>query len=219
MAEPLGLVGFGDAANVLLEGFEAQIGAGGDKGLLGHVEAGIKLARQLPGQRDRRRRPGPSFRRARVTGWPHAHVGHVDDAAFGDDGGSIGDVVSDHDGVGVERLRQFERAGAGRLESLGKAEVVEGIEAIGAAHRREAGRGKAAAQERRGGFANPFEARLAGAVVEGENQENAVFAGGCGGASAGLGACDGAWRNGSDNDKSRKANEGRKPDPAKRYEE
>ena len=51
VAQTLLLVGLGDAANVLLEGVQAQTGAGGHKGLLGAVEAGVELPGQLPGQR------------------------------------------------------------------------------------------------------------------------------------------------------------------------
>ena len=50
MAKPLGLIGFGDAADVLFKALEAQVGAGSHKGLKGNAEAGIELAGELPGQ-------------------------------------------------------------------------------------------------------------------------------------------------------------------------
>ena len=65
MAQTLRLIGLGDAADVLLKGVEAQACAGGDKGLLGDVEAGIELAGQLPGQGIEDGDQVASFRRVR----------------------------------------------------------------------------------------------------------------------------------------------------------
>ena len=110
-------------------------------------------------------------------GGGHAQVGHVNQLRLGLNLVAVSAVVAHHDVVGVERLRQLERAGARGLKTLGKAEVIEGIHAVGAGHGGESGRGKAGAQQVGGSFANPFEAGLAGTVVERQNQQDAAVIG------------------------------------------
>jgi hypothetical protein len=63
------------------------------------------------------------------------------------------------------------------MESLGQAEVVEGIDAVDAIHGREAGGGTAAAEQVGGGLTNPLKAGLAGAVVKGQDEENPAAVG------------------------------------------
>ena len=50
MAEALGGIALGEAADVLLEGVEAGFGAGGAEGFFGNAEAGVELAGELPGE-------------------------------------------------------------------------------------------------------------------------------------------------------------------------
>jgi hypothetical protein len=56
--------------------------------------------------------------------------------------------------------------------AAGRPEMVEGVETVRAAHRREAGRGKAIAQNLRRSLANPLQAGLAAAVVKRQHQQN-----------------------------------------------
>jgi hypothetical protein len=99
-------------------------------------------------------------------------MGNVDDAGFGENVRAVGGEAADNDGVGVEGLGKFEGAGAGGMESLRKAEMVESVDAVDAVHGRKAGRGKTAAKQVGCSLAHPFKAGLAGAVVEGQDEEN-----------------------------------------------
>ena len=126
---------------------------------------------------------------------------HIDKLGLGNDCGSVGEVAADHDGIGVEGLGEFERTGAGRLEVLRQAEMVESIHAVGAAHGLKTGRGEEAAEELGRGFANPLEAGLAGTVVERKHEQDAAAIGG-GTGRGGVRRCLGARarRNGENHD-------------------
>ena len=64
-----------------------------------------------------------------------------------------------------------------RLEPGWEAEMVESINAVGAAEGGESGGGEPAAQDLGCSFADPFKARLAAVVVEGEHEKDAAAPG------------------------------------------
>jgi len=173
VAETLLLIRLGDAADVLLEGVQAQGGVGVDEALLGEAEAGIELAGELPGEGIEE---GDELAHlaAGGDGLAHAEMSEIDDAGLGDDAAAVGDVAADDDGLGVEGLGELEGAGAGGMEALRQAQMIEGVEAVGAAHGAEAGRGQAAAEHFSRGLAHPLQAGLAGAVVEGQHEQDAA---------------------------------------------
>src|SRR6202008_724839 len=106
----------------------------------------------------------------------------------GNDRGSIVDVITHHDPVGVEGLGKLDRARTGGLKSLGQSQVIERIQAVGPAHGGKSRGGKTTAQEGRRSLPNPFEAGLTGAVVKRKHEQNAASAGtGTRGSAGGLG--------------------------------
>ena len=179
MAQAFLLVTLGDTANVLLKGGKVQSGAGGHKSLFGNFEAGVELPRKLPGQRaeDRNQIAHLASGGNRCA---HAQMGHVHQLGLGHNARAVGHVAAHDDRICVQRLGQLERTGARGVKALRQPQVVQRIHAVRAAHGSKARRGQSAAQNLRGGFANPLQAGLAGAVVKGQNQQYAaVFR--CGG--------------------------------------
>src|ERR1700677_668882 len=63
------------------------------------------------------------------------------------------------------------------MKPFRQAEVVESVQAVGAAHRRKARGQKSAAQNIRRRFANPLQAGLPAAVIERQHQQDASMAG------------------------------------------
>ena len=58
--------------------------------------------------------------------------------------------------------------------------MIECVDAIRTAHGGESGGRETRVEDDGSGFANPLEIRLPGSVIEGEDEENAIFAGGGG---------------------------------------
>ena len=171
--ERLGGGGCVDAADVVLEGGERDGAfAGAEEGLLGDVEGGVDGAGDLPGDG--------------VLGVVEAvECGSVGDRrrerelVDGEDLGLDGDLAAgegeaaDDDVVGVELLGDADGGGAGGAEVAGKAEVREGEDAVVVGDGEEAG-GVEAAIERVGeGVADPVEGGVAGAVLEGKDEDDA----------------------------------------------
>ena len=97
---------------------------------------------------------------------------HVD--ALRGSGASCDVVAADDDEVGVEGLGDADGGGAAGLEVGGKAEVVERVLAVVAADGEEAGGGEALVEGVGEGVADPGEVGLAGAIVEGEDEDEAA---------------------------------------------
>ena len=82
-----------------------------------------------------------------------------------------GDGVGAHDhGVGVERLRNADGSGSRWLKGLRKSQVIERVEAVGAADGQKARRFHAAIQNVGGGFADPVQIWLRRVVLKGQDQ-------------------------------------------------
>ena len=98
------------------------------------------------------------------------HLGlHVD---VGAGRAGVGDVeAADDDEVRVQSLGDADGGGSAGAEISGKAEVFQGIGAVVAADGQEAGGGEALVESVGKGVADPIEVRLAGAVVEGKNED------------------------------------------------
>ncbi len=107
----------------------------------------------------------------------HAQVRHVHQRRLGHNAGSVGGVAAHHNRIGVQRLRQLERARPRRLKSLRQSQMVQRIHAVGAARRLESRRSEARAQNLRRRLANPLQARLPRAIVKGQHQQHASAAG------------------------------------------
>ena len=87
---------------------------------------------------------------------------------------SIADGIAAYDDeVGVEGLGDADGGGAGGLEVDGKAEMVERELAVVAGDGQKAGGGEALIERVGEGVADPVEVGLAGAVVEGEDEDDA----------------------------------------------
>ena len=82
--------------------------------------------------------------------------------------------AADDDEVGVEGLGDADGGGAGGSEVGGKAEVVERVLAVVAGDGEEAGGGEALVEGVGEGVADPGEIGLAGAVVEGKDEDEAA---------------------------------------------
>ena len=102
--------------------------------------------------------------------------GTFEHARLGHDARAFHPVAADNDRVNVERLRQLESTGPGRLKLLRQTEMVERIHAIGPAHWRKACRGKTRVQNLRRSLANPLKIRLSGSIIERKDQQDAVLA-------------------------------------------
>ncbi len=83
-------------------------------------------------------------------------------------------VAADDDEVGVEGLGDADGGGARGLEVDGEAEVIERVLAVVAGDGEEAGGGEALVEGVGEGVADPGEVGLAGAVVEGEDEDDAA---------------------------------------------
>ena len=83
-------------------------------------------------------------------------------------------VAANDDVVGVERLGDADGGGARGAEVGGKAEMVEGVEAVVVGEGEEAGRGESLVEGVREGVADPVEIRVSGAVVEGQDEDDAA---------------------------------------------
>src|SRR5579875_1996226 len=107
MAQPLCLVRLGNAADVLLEGIEAKIVAGGHEGGFSDVKGRIELAGKLPGELvedvDH-----TAHGAADADGRAHAQVRNIDDPGLGDNIGSVERVAANDDRIGVEGLRELD---------------------------------------------------------------------------------------------------------------
>ena len=60
------------------------------------------------------------------------------------------------------------------MKALRQPQVIEGVQAIGAAHGSKARRGQAAGENLCGGFAYPLQAGLPGAIVKGQHKQDAA---------------------------------------------
>jgi hypothetical protein len=81
---------------------------------------------------------------------------------------------ADDDDVRVELLRDADGSGAGGAEIYGEAQVVEGEGAVVVGDGEEAGGGQALVEDVGEGVADPVERGVAGAVVEGEDEDDAA---------------------------------------------
>ena len=59
------------------------------------------------------------------------------------------------------------------MKALRQPQMIEGVDAVGAAHGSKTGRGQAAGEDLRRGLAHPLQAGLARAVVKAQHQQNA----------------------------------------------
>ena len=165
-----------DAADVIFEGTEGDASGGGEKGLLGYVEVRVDLAGDLPGESVLDVEEAGEL--AGVgEGLRHVELIDVEDLGLDGDAVLVDGVVADDDVVGVEGLGDADGGGAGGAEVGGKAEVVERELAIVAGDGEEAGGGEALVEGVGEGIADPCEIGLAGAVVEGKDQDDAASAG------------------------------------------
>ena len=82
--------------------------------------------------------------------------------------------AADDDEIGVEGLGDADGGGAAGAEAGGKAEMIERVLAVVAADGEEAGGGEALVEGVGEGIADPAEGGLAGAVVEGQDQDKAA---------------------------------------------
>src|SRR5581483_3991175 len=145
--------------------------AGCEEGLLRHVQVRLDDAGDLPGD--------GVLGVVEVIEWAHAidqrrEAKLVDGEHLGlDRDGVLGHgEVADHYVVSVELLSDADGGGTGGAEVGGEAEVGEGEDAVVVGDGEEAG-GVEAAVERVGeGVADPVEGRVAGAVLEGENEDD-----------------------------------------------
>ena len=188
--------GRGGAADVVLKRAEADSSGGGEEGLLGDGEVGIDALGHLPGDgvfhvEEARQigRFGERFRHAELVDLQHLRL-HVD-AAGG--GAGIGDVEAAHnDVVRVQGLRDADGGGAAGAEVFRQAQVFERVEAVVAADGEEAGGGEALVERVGEGVTDPVEIGLTGAVVEGQDQDQAAT----GLADVGGGIVGIGWREG-----------------------
>ena len=165
--------GCGGAADVVLEGAEADAAGCGEEGLLGDGEVRVHALGDFPGD-------GVfDVEEARKLGGVGEWRGHAELVDFEDLGldldASVLDVeAANDDEVRVEGLRDADGGSAAGAEVDGQAEVVEGIEAVVAADSEEAGGGETLVQRVGKGIADPVEIGLAGTVAEREDQHQAA---------------------------------------------
>ena len=165
-------------ADVVLEGAEAHAARGCEECLLGHREVRVHLLRDLPGDGVFYiEEPWQLTRIEQRRG--HLQLVYVQylrlyfDMAGGCAG--VGDMIAaDDDEVSIERLGDADGGGSTRLEARGQAEVVERILAVIAADGEEAGGGEALVESVRERVADPVQVGLAGAVVEGKDEDEAA---------------------------------------------
>ncbi len=170
--------GRGGAADVVLKRAEADAAGCSKEGLFGDCEMGIHALGDFPGdcvfdveEAGEFGRVGEGRRHAELVDFKH--LGLDFDAAGG--GAGVGDVeAADDDVVRVQRLGDAEGGCAAGAEVVGEAEVFESEEAVVAADGEEAGGGEALVEGVGEGVADPVEVCLAGAVVEGEHQDEAA---------------------------------------------
>jgi hypothetical protein len=169
-------VGGADAADVVLEGAEGDALGGGEEGLLGYVEVWIDLAGDLPGDGVFDVEEALEF--AGVgEGLRHAELIDVEDLGLDGDTVLIDGVVADDDVVGVEGLGDTDGGGAGGAEVGGEAEVIERELEVVAGDGEEACGGEALVEGIGEGVADPAKVGLAGAVVEGQDEDDTARAG------------------------------------------
>ncbi len=157
------------AADVVLEGTEADASRGGEEGLLGDREVRVDLVGDLPG--DGVLDVEEAGELAGVfEGRGEAEGVDLEDAGLDGDPAVLDGVVADDDVVGVKGLGDADGGGAGGPEVDGKAEVIEGELAVVAGDGEEAGGVKALIESVGEAVADPVEVGLAGAVLEGEHQ-------------------------------------------------
>ena len=118
------------------------------------------------------KRRGSSLESA--SGWDRLQLVDVEDLRLDGDAAVADGVAADDDEVGVEGLGDADGGGAGGLEVDGKAEVVERVLAVVAGDGEEAGGGEALVEGVGEGVADPGEVGLAGAVVEGQDEDDAA---------------------------------------------
>ena len=187
--EALDALGWGGgvgSADVIFKGAEADSGGGGEEGLLGDVEAGFDLACDFPGDgvfdvEEAGEWGGILKRGGEAELADGEDLGLDEDALIQTLAGSIplGGIsleveAADDDVVCVEILGDADGGGAGGAELRGEAEVVEGELAVVAGDGEEAGGGEALVEGVGEGVADPVEVRVAGAVVEGEDEDDAA---------------------------------------------
>ncbi len=107
-------------------------------------------------------------------GCGEAELVDLEDLRLDGDAAVVDGVAADDDEVGVEGLGDADGGGAGGLEVDGKAEVIESVLAVVAGDGEEAGGGEALVEGVGEGVADPGEVGLAGAVVEGEDEDDAA---------------------------------------------
>ena len=166
-------MGAAGAADVVLEGAELDAAGGGEEGLLGYVEVGVDLAGDLPGDGVLDVEEAGEFGGV-GEGLGQAELVDFEDLRLDGDAAVVDGVAADDDEVGVEGLGDADGGGAGGPEVDGKAEVVEGVLAVVAGDGEEAGGGEALVEGVGEGVADPGEVGLAGAVVEGEDEDDAA---------------------------------------------
>jgi len=173
------------AADVVLKGGEFDSRRSGEEGLLRDGELRVDLAGDLPGDGvfdvEEAVEIAGVFERQR-----EAQRLYGEDAGLYGNAAGVYGVVAEDDVVGVERLRDAEGGGAGGLEVDGKAEVVEGELAVVAGDGEEAGGAEALVEGVGEGVADPVQGRVAGTVLEGQDEDEAA---GGGAVECGLGSC------------------------------
>ena len=105
-------------------------------------------------------------------GLRHAELVDVENLGLYGDAAIVDGVAADDDVVGVEGLGDADGGGAGGAEVDGEAEVIESVLAVVAGDGEEAGGGKALVEGVGEGVADPGEVGLAGAVVEGKDEDD-----------------------------------------------
>ena len=175
--EALGGGGGVVAADVVLEGREWDGAGGSEEGLLGDGEMGVDDARELPGNGVFGVEEAGQFGGV-LDGRGELEVVNGEDLGLYGDAvarGAGGDVVgADEYEVGVELLGDADGGGAGGFEVGGEAEMVEGEGAVVAGDGEKAGGAEALVEGVGEGVANPVEGWVAGAIFEGEDEDDAA---------------------------------------------
>ena len=166
-------IGLHQPADVVLKGVHPQPGAGGDEGVAGDGELRIELLGQPPGKAVQHIEQMGHIRLF-LNRRGHVQSIHFQHLGLGLKAGAGGRKRPYDEVVRIQRLRQANGAGAGRLKGGGQPQVVECIEPVIAADGHKSGRGQTPVQHLRNSFADPVQVRLVGAVVEGEHQQAAV---------------------------------------------